>query len=192
MPGTKTRKLHTSRRDAFKIINSEPFAEISKLEFKILRNFNARDNSKKVEVDSKFESRIAFVKIVPGQNPNILDWYVQMGYKGIILEIAGIGQVPTQGAEYNWLPTIKRIVDRGIFICATPQTIFGRLNPNVYSAGRELQETGVIFLEDMLSETAFVKLGWVLGHSSWVRDNKVKEKMIQNFSREITERTGVD
>src|SRR3989338_4172090 len=110
------------------------------------------------------------MQLTPGQDPNILEWYNQMGYKGVILELSGLGHVPTQDSEHNWLPTIKRLIDNGMIICGAPQTIFGRLNGNVYSAGRDLQKTGLIYLDDMLSETAFIKLGWVLGHSSWVRD----------------------
>lgn len=187
MPGTKVRKMHSSRRDTFKVINSKPFAEISKKEFKILSNFNAR-NSEKIKIDNKFEDRIALIQITPGQEPNILDWYAQMNYKGIILELTGLGHVPSQQAESNWLPTIKRLTDKGLVICGAPQTIYGRLNPNVYSAGRDLQKTGLIFLDDMLPETAFVKLGWVLGHSSWIRDGKVQQKMLENFSHELNDK----
>jgi len=187
MPGTKVRKMHSSRRDTFKVVNSKPFAEISKKEFKILSNFNAR-NSEKIKIDNKFEDRIALIQITPGQEPNILDWYAQMGYKGIILELTGLGHVPSQQAESNWLPTIKRLTDKGLVICGALQTIYGRLNPNVYSAGRDLQKTGLIFLEDMLPETAFAKLGWVLGHPSWIRDGKVQQKMLENFAHELNDR----
>ncbi|MEI7718705.1 MAG: Glu-tRNA(Gln) amidotransferase subunit GatD [archaeon] len=192
MPGTKVRKMHTSRRDTFQVINSEAFAEISKKDFKILRNFNARDNTKRIQIDNKFEQRIALVKITPGQDPNILEWYNQMGYKGIVLELFGLGQCPAQDAEHNWLPTIKRLTDKGMIICGAAQTISGRLNLNVYTTGRDLQKTNIIALGDMLSETAFVKLGWVLGHSSWVRDGKIAQKMLENFAGEFNDKIGFD
>jgi len=69
-------------------------------------------------------------------------------------------------------------------ICAAAQTIYGRLNPLVYSTGRELLDSGIIYLEDMLAETAFVKLGWVLGHKEW----NVKEKMLENVAGEFNNR----
>ena len=72
-----------------------------------------------------------------------------------------------------------------MIVCATAQTIYGRLNPKVYSYGRELEGTGVIYLEDMLSETALVKLGWVLGHKNWKTLDKAKEKMLENISEEF-------
>jgi glutamyl-tRNA(Gln) amidotransferase subunit D len=188
MPGTKVRKMHTSRRDAFKIINSQAIAEISEKEFKILREFNARNDSKP-EIDTKFEEDIALIQIYPGQDPEILEFYKKKGYKGIILEIAGIGQVPAQDARYNWLPKIKKAIQEGLVICATPQTLYGRLDTKVYSAGRDLEKTGIIVLEDMLPETAFVKLGFVLAHKDWIKNKEtIKQKMLENFSGEFNKR----
>ncbi len=184
MPGTRVRKMHTSVRDTFKIINSTPVARISKNKFEILREFNARDDSKKAKLDSKYSDKIALIKIHPGQDPSILEYYHKQDYKGIILEVTGLGHVPGKDSGKNWLPKIKKAIDKGVFVFAVPQTIYGRLNPNVYSRGRDLQKTGIVFLEDMLSETAFVKLSWILGHPSW--KSKVKEKMLENFSGEIS------
>jgi len=183
MPGTKVRKMHTSRRDAFKIINAEPIAEINENKITILKEFNARSNNK-VKLDTKFQDKVALIQIYPGQDPAILEFYEQQGYRGIILEITGIGQVPGQDAKFNWLPKIKKAIQNGMTICATAQTIYGRLNPNVYSTGRDLQKTGIIFLEDMLSETALIKLGWVLGHKNW----NPKEKMLENISNEFSKK----
>ncbi len=184
MPGTKVRKMHTSRRDTFKVVSDGPIAEINSDKIKILKTFNARSKNK-LELDIKFEEKVALVQIYPGQNPAILDFYEKEGYKGIILEVAGIGQVPTQDAKFNWLPKIKKAIQNGMIICATAQTIYGRLNPNIYSAGRDLEKTGIIFLEDMLSETALIKLGWVLGHKKW----DAKEKMLENISNEFNKKS---
>ncbi len=191
MTGTKTRKMHTSRRDTFKPINSEPLAEISKTEFKILKNFNAR-SSQKPELDTKFNENTALIKIYPGQNPDILEFYEKQGYKGVILEVAGLGQLPTQDGRFNWLPKLKKLIEKGVTVCAAPQTIYGRLNPNVYSAGRDIEKTGVIYLEDILPETALIKLSWVLGHKNWVKDNLVKEKMLHNFANEFNDKLGFE
>ena len=50
-------------------------------------------------------------------------------------------------------------------------------------------KTGIIYLEDMLAETAYVKLGWVLGHEEWTKNKGVvKEKMLENFAREFSDR----
>lgn len=191
LPATKVRKMHTSRRDTFKAINDSPIARISEKTFEILKDFEPRDNRKEVKIDSKFNDKVAVIKIVPGQDPSILDYYQENGYKGIILEVTGIGQVPGKDGKYNWLPKLKKLSESGTCIFAVAQTINGRLNPNVYSKGREIEKTGVIYLEDMLSETAFVKLGWILGHKAWYYDPaKIKEKMLENISHEFNTKIG--
>ena len=189
MPGTKVRKLHTSRRDAFKAVNGKPFAKIFPDRIEIISDFNRRNDKVKVKLDAKFEDRVALIKYYPNQNPDILDYCIKKKYKGIILEVLGLGHVAGKDARNNWLNKLKEIQGKGIIICAASQTIFGRLNPWVYSNGRELLKTGIIYLEDMLSETAFVKLGWVLGHGEWSKNKEmIKEKMLHNFSRELNER----
>lgn len=184
IPGTKAKKLHSSRRDAFKTINSLPFARISKKEIKILRKHNYR-NKNKVLADTKFEEKVALIKFYPGQDSSILDYYIKNGYKGIVIESLGLGQIATSEARLSWTKKLKEVIKKGLTVCFTAQTIYGRLDPLVYSTGRELVKTGVIFLEDMLSETAFVKLGWVLGHKEWLSPEKIKEKMLENIADEI-------
>ena len=202
MPGTKVRKFHSSRRDAFKVVNSEPFAKIysaplgvpPNLEsggnrIEILSDYNKRNN-KKVELDLKFDNKIALVEFYPGQSPDILDYYLKKKYRGLIIEATGLGHVAVNSeSEYGWDLKLKEIVEKGIAICITSQCIFGRVNPYVYSNLRKLSNFGAIFLEDMLAETAFVKLGWVLGHEEWAKNrDSIKEKMLENISGELNNR----
>jgi len=188
MPGTKVRKLHTSRRDAFKVVNAKPFAKIFPDKIERISEWKLR-NKNKAKLDAKFEEKVALIKIYPGQDPEILDYYVKKKYKGIVLELTGLGQAPTRKARNSWTQKIKEVQQKGIIVCAVSQCIFGRVDPLVYSNGREILETGVIYLEDMLAETAYVKLGWVLGHEDWTKNKKiVREKMLENFSNEINYR----
>jgi len=170
----KARKMHTSKRSTFKPINSEPIAKITPKEIKILKEFNAKSNQKP-KLDTKFFSKVTSIKIHPGRNPAIIDFYLEQGYKGLIIETTGLGHVPTRDSQYNWLPKIKKAIQAGMTICATAQTINGKLNPNVYSAGRELQKTGIIFLNET-TETALIKLGWILGHKTWNPTEKLLKK----------------
>jgi len=184
MPGAKTRKMHTSKRDAFKAINAKPFAKIQWDRIEIISEHKKR-NKNKVKYDGKFEEKVAIVKIYPGQNPDILDYYLKNKYMGLVLEMSGLGHVPTKGRK-SWIKKLKEIQNKGMIVCATAQTIHGRLNPLIYSNGREILSTGVIYLEDMLSETAFVKLGWVLAKTK--NREEVKKLMLTNFAGEISER----
>jgi glutamyl-tRNA(Gln) amidotransferase subunit D len=183
----KARKMHTSKRDAFKPINTEPIAKITRVKenvnLKILKGFRAKDKSKKVKIDTKYLPNVALIKLYPGQDPSIIDYYQEKGYKGLIIETTGLGHVPDKDSNNNWLPKIKKAINTGMTICATATTIYGRLNPDIYATGRNLQKTGIIFLEDMLSETAIVKLSWILAHPSWKKT--IKEKMLENISGEF-------
>lgn len=182
--GTKARKMHSSRRDAFKPINTIPIAKVWPNKIEFISNYKPR-NENKIILDTEFTDKVALVKFYPGQTVDILDLYA-LKYKGIIIEAAGLGHLPVSEAGHNWIPALKKHIKNGFVICAAAQTIYGRLDPLVYSNGRELIDAGVIFLEDMLAETALVKLGWVLGHFGWKK--QVKEKMLENFAGELNAR----
>lgn len=189
MRGTKVRKLHSSRRDAFKPVNAEPVAKVWADKVEFISSYNRRDEKRKVELDTSFSDKVALVKFYPGQDPSILDFYA-LKYKGVVIEVGGLGHLPPSEAQHNWIPALKKHIRNGLVVCAAAQTVHGRLDPWVYSNGRELIEAGVIFLEDMLSETALVKLGWILGHYGWKA--KIKEKMLENFAGEFNPRLNVD
>jgi len=185
MPGTKVRKMHTSRRDAFKIINSKPFAKIYSDRIEKMSDYKKRTN-KKVKTDLKFEEKVALVKIYPGQSPEILDYYLDKNYKGIILEMSGLGHAPTRRARNNWAKKLKEVQKKDLIVCGVSQCIFGRVDPLVYSNGRELLDTGIIYLEDMLAETALVKLGYVLAKTQ--DREEVKKLMLTNMAGELNNR----
>ena len=186
--GTKVRKLHSSRRDAFKPVNIDPLAKITKGTFIPLLPYKKR-TSGKAKLDPKFEEKVALVKFYPGQDPEILDYYLKKRYKGVVIEMLGLGHVSTSESRKSWTKKLKEVQSKGLTVCAAAQTIYGRLDPLVYSTGRELLAAGIIYLEDMLAETALVKLGWVLGHKEWAKDKaKVKEKMLENIAGELNDR----
>jgi len=184
LPGTKVRKMHTSRRDAFKAINDKPIAKIWPDKIEIIGKHRKR-GSWKIKLDDKFNEKVALIKFYPGMEPEFIEFLSQK-YEGIVIEASGLGHLAIDEARKNLFPALKKAIDNGLIICAAPQTIYGRLDPLVYSPGRKLVKLGIIFLEDMLPETAYVKLGWVLGHPAW--KNKIKEKMLENFAGEINKR----
>ena len=182
--GTKARKMHSSRRDSFKSINDSPIAKIWPDKIEFLEKYNKRNNEAG-QLDNAYSDKTALVKFYPGQDSSILDFYA-LKYKGIIVEASGLGHLPVGEGENNWIPTLKKHIRNGFVVCVTTQTINGRVDPYVYSNGRALLDAGVIFLEDMLAETALVKLGWVLGHYGW--KTHIKNKMLENFAGELSGR----
>ncbi len=191
--GVNVCKLHTSRRDTFRPINDVSIAKIwsdGKIEM-INNNVNKNRGKSKVEIDAVFDNRVALIKFYPGQNPNILDFYRKKEYRGIIIEMSGLGHVISEG-KYNWIPKLKEIIKKGMFVYAAPQTLYDRLDPYVYSPGRKLQEIGVVYLEEMLSTTALTKLGWILAHKSWRGSVATKAKMLEDLHGEICKKIKID
>ena len=186
--GTKVRKLHSSRRDAFKPVNCDPIARVFPDKVEFISKYKPRNNVKP-ELDVSFTDKIALVKFYPGQTSDILDFYA-LKHKGIVIEMGGLGHLPPSEAQHNWVPSLKKHIKNGLVVCGAAQTIYGRLDPLVYSNGRELIDAGVIFLEDMLAETALVKLGFVLGHYGWKAH--IKEKMLENMAGEFNARLEFD
>jgi len=189
--GTKARKLHTTRRDAFRSINEMPLAKIypnGKIDT-LNKNYKKRSDEK-VIADVKFEPKIALLKSYPGSEPEILEFLAKKGYKGFVIEGTGMGHVPTL-AEKSWIPVIKKLIKDGIPVVIASQTIYGRINTTVYSNLRTLyHEAKAIPAEDMLSEVAYVKLGWLLAHYKDIED--IRKMMLTNMAGEITKRSEIE
>ena len=186
--GHKTRKLHTSQRNAFRSINDFPLARVfpeGKIEI-INRRYFRKDKNREVKLEDKLEEKVALLKFHPGMDPEILDWYIERGYKGLVIEGTGLGHVNVSNTKFSFLPKIKRARKEGMIIAMTSQCIYGRVNPWIYSNLRKLREAGVLYLEDMLAECALVKLMWALGKSK--EEEEIKKIMLSNLANELNPR----
>ncbi len=181
--GTKVRKMHTSRRDAFKFINARPIGRVEypSREIKILSNYTKR-GEKRLALHDKLEPKCALIKYATGASSESLLFHSGSGYKGIVIEGTGLGHVSTE-----WIPFIKNATDAGIPVVMTSQCINGRVCDRVYDTGRDILKAGAIEGEDMLSEVALVKLMWALGQTQDI--GKVKEMMRTNMAGELTRST---
>lgn len=160
--GTKVRKCHTSRRDTFKSINGFPIAKVKDLQVTMQTDqYQHRDAKKKLVLKPNFSEKVALVKFYPGLDSAIIDYYVDKGMKGILLEGSGLGHV----SKYCF-DSIKNAVGKGVVVALASQCIWGRVNMNVYDTGRDLLSFGVVPLDDMFPETGLVKLMWVLGQTA--------------------------
>lgn len=165
--GTRVRKMHTSRRDAFKSINVPPVAHVDK-DGKIVFNTPGRAVSDaKVEARSAMCTDVVLLQFYPGMDPALFHDVV-MKSKGVVIAGSGLGHVNS-----NMVPLIKEATDAGIIVVVTSQCLNGRTNLNVYNTGRDMLAAGAITVWDMLPETAYTKLMWALANTSSVEAAKV-------------------
>ena len=181
--GTKVRKCHTSRRDAFRSVNAFPIAVVTKEGMTMLvKEYNPRCDVDELRVEGGFDERVALIKFYPNMDPGIIEYLIDKEYHGIVLEGTGLGHV-----RRELLRPLAKAVKDGIAVVMTSQCLWGRVNLNVYRRGVELLKIGVIPGEDMLPETAYVKLMWVLARARDI--DEVRKLMLTNIAYEIDRRS---
>jgi len=174
----KVRKMHTSRRDAFKSINAEIIGTISKD-----LDVNMQDY-KKVKKDEmhlyeNLSEKVGLVYYYPGMEKELLLKFLDRN-DGLIIAGTGLGHISN-----DYIEDIKNIIDEGKIIAMTSQCLYGSVNLNVYSTGRRLIEAGVIPLGDMLPEVAYIKLSFLLGNFG---QDDAKVLLAKNLRGELNER----
>jgi len=181
--GTRVRKFHTSRRDAFQSVNSYPLFKVDGMEIEELSSpLMKRDYDRKLKLKPKFEELVGLVKTFPGIKSDLIDHYVDSGYRGIVLEGTGLGHVPEL-----LQPSLKKAIEAGLVVAMTSQCYHGRIDMDVYRTGVELQDIGVIPCQDMIAETALVKLMWLLANTK--TPEEAAEKMQVSLVGEIEMRS---
>ncbi len=193
LPGTNTRKLHTSRRDAFKAVNSKPIARINfqSREIQYLsENYSKKNEKNRLKVLDKMEEKVAIIRSYTNFDPILLDTLRKHNYKGLVFEITGLGQGPINTKENAGNEkALKELIESGCIVVVTSQCIFGRVHPYAYTNCRRLVNLGVIFGEDMLTETAFLKLAWLLGNYS---KEEAKKLITENLRGEISKCSDIE
>jgi glutamyl-tRNA(Gln) amidotransferase subunit D len=176
--GTRVRKNHTSKRNAFQTIGGSPAFIIKNDDIIKNQQFNyvrKREYSPKIN----FDTRVALVKYYPGLDPKIIEHIIEDNYKAIIFEGTGLGHIGK-----NMYDGVAKAKKKGLFMGMTSQCIDGMIRMTVYESGRDLLNLGIIPLENMIPETALVKAMWALGNSKNVQEMEVlmKENIALEFS----------
>ncbi len=170
--GTRVRKAHASKRDAFKSTNEGPIAIVNeKIEWKD----RYKSTKEETTIESGFEENIGLVWAHPSLT--IEDWEnISNKKKGIVIAGTGLGHINSE------LFGCVEKTAKDIPVAITSQCLSGSTNLNVYRNGRELLDKGIIETYDTIPETALVKMMWLSKH----RPNNVKELMGTNIVGEIS------
>lgn len=196
LPACKTRKMHTSRRDAFRPINALPLARVDYRQEKVSRldssapQWSEPKNTLSLKL---FKEDLKIGVLKAHTNMYASEFLAYKGFPGLVIESMGLGQVPINEIdeltkEHTKIKkALKTLVDSGTIVVFAPQTLYGRVHMDVYQTARDLQELGIIgHLSDMTPETTFIKLAWLL--SNYPKE-KAKELMLTNLRGELSDRS---
>jgi len=158
--GTRVRKNHTSRRDAFETVGAKPLGTIdydtdadNAVSFR--RDYATRGEAD-LALHDDLETDVELLKFTPGMDTELLSVAAD-GADGLIIEGTGLGHVNT-----DWIDVLEEL---DVPVVMTSQCLEGRVCDRVYDTGRDLLDAGVIEGEDMLPGTAKVKLMWALANT---------------------------
>jgi len=184
--GTRVRKMHSSYRSTFRTIGDVPIAMVTPEKVTLIKkDHKTRRKDRDVRIQAVFEEMVTIVYYYPNMRPDIIEALIDNGYRGIVIAGTGLGHV-----NKPLYPVLKKAHEAGIAIFMTVQTLWGYVQMDVYDTGRDMMELGVVPTGNMLPETAYAKLGWVLAQTT--DPEKVKELMLQPIAGEITEREPFD
>jgi glutamyl-tRNA(Gln) amidotransferase subunit D len=166
--GTRCRKMHSSYRSTFRTIGATPLATVSRYPKEpggshftyISDDFLHRDKSRTPVINPAFEEKVTIQYYYPNFQRDIIDGLSAMGYRGLVIAGTGLGHV-----NKPLYPALKRAIQKGMTVVMTVQTLWGFAQMYVYDTGRDLLDLGIIPLDNMLPEAAYMKLAWVLGQT---------------------------
>lgn len=194
--GTRVRKMHTSKREAFKSINEMPMFKTDYLKNEFVQinpKVKPRSEIKEFKVVGDFNPNVAMLYAHPNLSPKLLSKMTD--YDGIVIVGMGLGHVstnPFNDPKVQGLATeIKELIQSGVSVVMSPQAVYGRICMRVYTTGRMLIDEGVIGDgADWTPEAAYTKLCWVLSQTK--EPKKVEKMMMENIAGEISENSAVE
>ena len=171
--GNRTRKAHSSKRNAFRSPNEGPLGIVKdKIEWK--RKY--RSTVESTTIKAGFDDNIGMIWSHPGLKVN--DWENSVSNKnGVVIAGTGLGHINSE-----LLDVIEK-TSKDIPVAMSSQCLSGSTNLNVYRNGRKLLERGVVETYDMSPETALVKMMWLSKH----HQENVRTMMGENLVGEISD-----
>ncbi len=175
---TRVRKNHTSRRDAFKTIGGPPAYIVKSKSIEKDKMFYVPKREYLPRI--KFDDHVLLLKYYPGLDSKIIEYAIDSGYRGIVIEGTGLGHVGK-----TMYASIEKAKKNGLFIGMTSQCIDGMVRMTVYDSGRDLLNLGVMPLGNMIPETALVKTMWALANSK--NSDEMAKLMKENVALEFSD-----
>ncbi|MBN2094500.1 MAG: asparaginase [Candidatus Aenigmarchaeota archaeon] len=179
--GNRAKKFREVEFEAFESIGMLPLGVI---EHDIRLTGEHLRKGEETKFFGKLEEKVCIIKLTPGMDPKIIQSYVDLGYKGLVIEGFGAGNVPIE--KNSLVEEIGSAVKKGVPVVVSTQCAIGSSWMYLYETGRKALEAGAIPGHDMISETAMTKLMWIIGNFG--NDPKVvKEIFLKDVAGEVSD-----
>jgi L-asparaginase len=179
--GNRIYKNSSEHFEAFDSPNYPVLAELG-VEMKVNHHALLSQPVKPVTFHKKLNSQIAVIPLFPGFNEKIISKIRAAGVEAVILRTYGAGNAPDYPA---FLEEVESCIKNGIVVANVSQCRKGAVNQLQYTAGRNLEQLGVIGAGDMTLEAAITKMMFLLGQD--LACEECSKKFVSSISGEITE-----
>lgn len=152
-------KTNTLSLDTFKSLHFGPLGIVDNDEVIFYRDITNHSHI----ITEKLESKVALIKCGAGMDSDLINFCIETGYKGIIVEAFGRGNIPPLMVD-----GVKKAIGNNIPVVLVSRCPVGRvLDTYGYpGAGKTLRDLGVIFGNDLPGQKARIKLMLALGKTS--------------------------
>lgn len=169
-----------AREAFFDVFESPNFPLLGEIVRPIRLNEWRKKRRKRIpKFHTKFNSKIATIKLFPGFQPRFLQEMIDGGVEGIVLEGFGPGNIPDELSKM-----LQVDIKRGIPVVVCTQMTNGSTNLQAYRVGYKAMKAGVIEAKDMTTEASVTKLMWCLSQTKDL--SKIRRMMTTDYAGEIT------
>ena len=169
-PGVGVRIMHSTRRDAFQMVNGERISEITISRGGLSHKPVSSSQERSIEAPTKFDPAIKIAQFFAGPHlhADLLEAAQSSGYSAIIIHGTGLGHLPIENPNGDAPENDKLaqvIQSSSIPVIIANQCINGPVDLNVYSKGRNQQEIGVLGHGSTSSpEALLAKVHWAMSN----------------------------
>jgi len=179
--GTRASKVKSKSYDAFESINYPAVAYIH-YKHPVPRIHMRRPIDRAVEFFDELDPSVFLLKLIPGMEPEILE-YVGQRYNAIVIEGYGLGGVPFADRR-NFLRHVERLASYGKILTLATQVKTEGSDLSVYEVGvRAAQRVPLLQSMDMTVETVVTKLMWILSKTK--KFNEVEKLFYTPINEDI-------
>jgi len=144
-------KTHTLSLDTFKSLEFGPLGIVDNDEVIFYRNITKHHH---IETET-IEEKVYLIKTATGMDSSMIDFCVEQGAKGIVIEAMGRGNIPP-----SMVNGVKNAIDKGIVVVLVSRCPMGRVlgSYGYEGGGKMLRDYGVIFGGSLNGQKARIKL----------------------------------